>query len=755
MKWGRVGLAVLTAVQCKVAFAAPARIDAGFFPIDINTTTTSSVDDLFPTQPRIGTNPGQPGGFVPGQPGQPGPIQINPIPGTPGTGLPTVPGTPGQPGQPGTVPGLPGTTNGTGGNGLPVIVKDSVGVADDFKCNLFTNSEDKTYSDILSAVNALNQAVSSPSCAGNQINQQAVVDNNKKITDAIEKLQPFLNAEEEIPKERVPEIVANVDVAIRAASSLAASFSSVDLMNKNCRQQMNGGQVALAINDMINGLTPYALMAASMTGGTAAIPFIVGGQVLTSAIGSMEKIVTENSTRIADPLVRRAVLENTCQYIRLEQKYRFLTKGRDEQIIKISKEMTVARNYSVKFSGVSNETTALMNRKNALSQAALELTTSLSAASAQSELDKTFVKSTTADAMICELGINLAATSNDSNSYVSTLLGSVNKSLEATGYSATPITNTLKSAGKIYLQNLQSVTARNNATQCATTTKYLLEAMDKSAIAAKDIMKQAQGDLDKQLKRSPEYNQIQARLSVLAEKQAQAARITNSLDNLRKYANTFSQSEIDSELARLRTGLFETRTLGINSPVMSWFDYTSGLHRGAVAKFNEGLKSLQKRAFALTETGKAVPPAYNGSYTSPKGDEKTQAAILKKAQEDRIAGDNLATLVPASFTKDSRAYADACRETQDVWNRWVSAIDHLAAIESFCMMIDNYVYDNRSEDQKIVAMCRGTMAARGVGNNQSELGRMKAQLLNDYTNKWASLVKKRITALGCQTVTTF
>ncbi|WP_413293023.1 collagen-like protein [Bdellovibrio sp. HCB185ZH] len=748
MKWGRIGLAVITAIQCKVAFAAPARVDSGFFPIDINTTTTSSVDDLFPTQPRIGTNPGQPGGIVPG------PIQINPVPGTPGTGLPTVPGTPGQPGQPGTVPGLPGTANGTGGNGLPVIVKDSVGVADDFKCNLFTNSEDKTYSDILSAVNALNQAVSSPSCAGNQINQQAVIDNNKKITDAIEKLQPFLHAEEEIPKEKVPEITANVDIAIRAASSLAASFSNTDLMNKNCRQQMNGGQVALAINDMINGLTPYALMAASMTGGTAAIPFIVGGQVLTSAIGSMEKIVNENSTKIQDPLVRRAVLENTCQYIRLEQKYRFLTKGRDEQVAKISKEMLVARNYSVKYSGVSKDTNALMVRKNELSQAALELNTTLAAASAQSELDKTFVKSTTADAMICELGINLAAVATDSNSYVAKLLGSVNYSLATTGYSATPITNTLKSAGKIYVQNLQSVTARNNAAQCALTTKYLLEAMDKSAVASKDIMKQAQADLDKQLRRSPEYNQIQARLATLAEKQAQAARITNSLDNLRKYANSFSQSEIDSEMSRLRSGLFETRSLGISSPVMAWFKYTTGLHRASVKQFNEGLKSLQERAFRLTESGKAVQAPYNGGYTN-RVDDKTAAKLQAALLRDRNAANNLETLVPANLVKDSRAYADACRETQDVWNRWVSAIDHLAAIESFCLMIDNYIYDNRSEDQTIVQMCRGGQAARGVGNNLSELGRMKAELLSVHTNNWAALVKKRVTALGCQTVTTF
>ncbi|UYL09769.1 hypothetical protein B9G69_004170 [Bdellovibrio sp. SKB1291214] len=742
MKWGRVGLAVLTAIQCKVAFAAPARVDSGFFPIDIAPTSSTSVDDLFPTQPRIGQNPA-----APGQPGGIAPITINPVPGTPGTGLPTTPGT-GAPTTPGTgtLP-LPGANTGVGGNGLPVVVKDSQGVSEEFKCNLFTNADDKTYSDILSAVNALNQAVSSPSCAGNQINQQAVVDNNKKITDAIAKLQPYLLAEEEIPREKVTEITQTVDVAIRAASSIAATFSSTDLMNKSCRDQMNGGQVALAINDMINGLTPYALMAASMTGGTAAIPFIVGGQVLTSAIGSMEKIVNENSTKIADPLVRRAVVENTCQYIRLEQKYRFLTKNRDEQIAKISKEMTVARNYSVKISGVSKETNALMERKNALSAASLELNTTLASASAQAELDKTFVQSTTAPSMICELGINLAGTASDSRSYVAQMLNSIDFSLKATDYKATPITNTLKNVGKVYIQNLQSVTARNNATQCATTTKYLLEAMDKSATASRDIMKLATSNLDKELKKSPEYRQIQTRLATLAEKQAQAARITNSLDNLRKYATSFNQSEIDAEMARLRNGLFQTRTLGINSPVMAWLNYTMNLHSAAAKSFNAGLRTLQERAYRLTESGAAAAAgSYNGSFKTP------DAKAVQKIAADRAAGTNLETFVPSNslVAQNSRLRADICREAQDVWNRWVVAVDHLQAVESFCQMIDGYIYDSRSEDTALVRTCRGLQAAQGVGSYSSDLGVIKMNLLNNKTGNWATLVKKRISALGCE-----
>ena len=714
MKWSRLGLALLTALQVQTVSAGQVRgvnrgtdaVDAGLFPIDISPTTGTSVDDLFPTQPRVGITPPQNGGK--------------------------------------------GNNNGGGNANTGVassagIVKDS-GVKEEFRCNLFTNSD---YADIMSAANLLNQAVGSATCGNSGVTAQQVVTSNKTITDAVKDLQQYLDKPETVQQENIPQIVSKVDGAIRAANSLATTFANSDLMNKDCRKQMNGGQIALAINDMINGLTPFALMAATMTGGTAAIPFIVGGTAITGALSSMGKIVNENSTKIADASTRRAVVENTCQFIRLDQKYRFLMQSRDQQILKISAEMNSTRNLmSAKIPGVSAATNSLMARSAALSQASLNLENTLSEATSALDLDRQFVKGTTDDIKICSLGMQLAEMADDNGSYLATMLNSVNGAMAVYGSTNVPQARALKMSGDMAINSLKAMaTAKFNFnsdfTGCSRATKSLLETVAQSATLSRQLIKVTQASLDKELASSPEYAQIQARSNLLKQKTRQAARITNSLDNLRKYATSFNQSEIDAEMDRLRGGLFKSRSFGVSSPVMAWFDYTSGLQRSAVAKFKEGFNSIKNRAYRYTSTGKNSILTNSIIAQAPSG-----AELIYKDYE--IAG-RLETLTLKNLPRGSREYNDACREMNDVWNRWVTVVDHMAAVESFCQMIDNYIYDNRSEDSAVVQMCRGRQKSAGVGNNQSNLGKMKSSLIQEKTNAMATLVKKRIGEFGCPT----
>src|SRR5690606_37757994 len=77
----------------------------------------------------------------------------------------------------------------------------------------------------------------------------------------------------------------------------------------------------------------------------------------------------------------------------------------------------------------------------------------------------------------------------------------------------------------------------------------------------------------------------------------------------------------------------------------------------------------------------------------------------------------------------------ACREMQDVWNRWVTAVDHLTAMDSFCSMIEPYIYDNRSEDRGLVSMCRGYTVASGgsFGPSLSMIAKLKNDLVQSKT----------------------
>lgn len=733
MKWGRLGLAVITVVQFQSLQvhadqngAGPRRIvqdiDPGLLPIQVkvNTTSDASVDGLFNPQPRM-------------------PVVT---PGGAATGTTTT-----------TTPN-PGVTSAPGGVVVaPIVPKPGVsimkdsGLKGDFRCNLFENSESAS---ILDAINTLNQAVGSPSCGGGAISVQSVQDNNKIISDTVTSLQGFLQNPETVQADSAAGIANSVDRAIRAANALATAFASSDLANKTCRERMSGGQVVLALNDIVNGLTPYALMAATMTGGTAAIPFIVGGSVITSTLKSMNDILKENSTKINDSQVRHAIVENTCQFIRLDQKYKFLVKNRDEQIKKISLEIANSqRLFGTRIEGLSKPLNNLVLRKNALSVTFSQIDDQLGNAIAQIKMDKSFILGTTDETKICLAGIQLATLAQDQTSYVSTMLGSIDKAMYAYGSTSIVEAQTLKLSAKIASNNLmqfsntQLATLNPDFSGCAKTAKSFVETIEQSADLSKRIVKLAEDNVDRELKNNQEYSRIQSRNFVLTQKKLQAQRIVGSLDNLQQYATIFTQAEIDTEMARLRAGLFGQRIMGINSPVMAWFSYTQGLHNAAVKDFNTGLSKLQFRIYEKTK-----------SSNNPMNNSLLGLLINKKQMDrDWESSKQLSLYKTSVFRPGTLEYTNSCRELQEVWTRWMTAIDQLSAVESFCSMIEPYVYDSRPEDIFLVQMCRGGLkgydAFGAASVSISDLQQLKQKLIKDGTSRSALLLKSKIDGLQC------
>lgn len=626
------------------------------------------------------------------------------------------------------------------------IGKSNVG--DDFKCNLF---ESVPYADILSAVNALNAAVTSPACSGDsRVNVQGILESNKSVADAVKELRGYVENPETIQAENAIEISNKVDLAIRSATSIANSFAQTDLLRKECREAMSAGQIATSINDILNGLTPFALMAATLTtGGAAAVPFIVGGSVITNAVGSMAKIIDDNGVKVEKADVRRAIVENTCQFIRLDQKYKFLIKSRQEQISKITSDLNASKRlFSAKIGGLSNSTSGLVDRKNALEKINAEITAVTGSARGQLELDKAFMKSTSDSIKICQLGIQLSILAKDKTSYVSQMLSTLDQAMVAYGSTSIAQAQALKMSSNLAIKSLDNVAANQfssnvNYQSCAQATASFVETVDQSASLSKQLLKLAQDNIEKGLQNNKEYGQYKARLSSLNQKQFQADRVRKSLDKLQAYANTITQSEIDAEMSKLRNGLFNSSFLGA-SPVIKWFEYVNGLHRAEVNRFNEGLTSLRSRAYKMTASGRTVPAAgYPGYYQLNQ----------KQIQQDAHNAKNLFVFNLKQLPLGTKEHENVCRELQDVWNHWTSSIDHLAASDAFCNMIEPYVYDNRSEDASIVKMCRGfskNLVHAAVKNDiPSTIGTMKNDLVKNYTRDWALVIKKRLTDLAC------
>jgi|GEM_PF-5901093 hypothetical protein len=709
----------------------------------------NTVDGLFDPKPNMG------GGITitPVDPSRPADPNNGPVPGKPAP-------TPSNPN------GLPGVTPGTGTTVTPApstgAGKITMGKTT-FQCNLFENSE---YTDLISAVNVLNQAINTPSCGGSDVNVKGIQDNNAAILNALKAIHAVLGMDAptqdgspapapgtvtfpdsfDVSKDnaKVNTVITNVDAAIQAAAGIAKAFASNDLLKQECRDQMGSGDVAVALSNIINGLTPYALMASSLTGGTAAVPWIVGGTVLTSTVSSIGKIVAANSINVKDAATRRAIVENTCQFIRMDQKYKFLIQNRKEQTTRISNEIKASKLlFQTSISNLDPAVAKLVDRKAQLDQAAQKLNAQIDPAQSLLNSDKQFVTITSDDIKICQLGIQLAVTNTDANSYVNQLLSSIDVATQAYGSANLPQARALKLSSDYAMSSLlkiaqQPFTTSANFEGCAKLTKSLIETMEQTGTLAKRLVATAQRSVNSELMKNRDYGMIQSQMRLLEQKQNLAQNVTNSLENLRSYATSFTQSEINAEMDRLRSGLFGSRGFMQGSPVMAWFDYTKQLHSTAVTQFKRGLTTLRLRAYSFTDEAKN---GRNAAYALANG---------PIVSVDQKAAYQLLPFNKTNMPVGSTAHTDACRELNDVWTRWVVAIDHLSAIESLCGMINPYIYDNRTEDRALVVMCRGVQANTPGGfATASTLQTLKNTLLGDKSRDWSLYVRSTLQNLSC------
>lgn len=618
---------------------------------------------------------------------------------------------------------------------------DRAMVGKDFQCNLFENTP---LSEMLSSLNALSTVVNKPGCQGTA-NLQAIAQENNKIAEVVKNLRGYVENPETAKPEKAGEIGAAVDVAIQSASNLATTFANTAAFSKECRESMNAGQIATSLNSVINGLTPYALMAASMTGGTAAVPFIVGGAVLTGAISSVAQIIDQKTVNISDPLVRQAVVENTCQFIRLEQKYKFLIKGRKEQIRRISQDITVSQSmFSSHVKGVSPQINALLVRRNAIEQTTREMNESLANVEGSFGTDKLAFNSDADPLSACNFGVAVAKSTDDKTSYASVMLGSLNQAMAVYGKSTGVQAETLKANASVAIQRLKAYSANATPSEddtrvCANMAKTLVKTVEDSASVSKQLVKLAKVNVERELQKTKDFGMLRASLGALDQKKVQADRVTDSLEALRKFANAITQSEINASMDKIRRNLFSRSNGVFKSPVGKWFEYTDRLHTADVERFQHGLGKLREMAYTLTPTAKANSFMMASSYAA------------MRASKDKDDATQLRTFNLKNLPIGTQAHDNVCRELRDVWDRWVMAVDHLMALNSFCSLLEPYIYDNRDEDHELVAICRSDKRQVKGKNGVpiSYLMAMKNKLINEKKRDWALYVDKKMDELVC------
>jgi hypothetical protein len=570
-----------------------------------------------------------------------------------------------------------------------------------------------------------------------------VVENNNKIAQIVKDFRQYVDHPELITSDKAGEIGSQVDFAIQSAASVAATFANTAAFSKKCRDGMDPGKVATSISSLINGLTPYALMASSLTGGTAAVPFIVGGAVLTGAISSIGQIIDQNTVNIDDDSVRHAVVENTCQYIRLEQKYRFLNQPRQQQLNRINQDIRLSESmFSAKIKALSPTANALLARESAIDLTTREINGALRKTAKDFDADKVFFAKSANDQTMCNFGVEVAKTTNDTTSYASVMLGTLGQAMAVYGKSSGVQAATLQTNAQMAVADLKAYAAKGTRTSeetkaCAETAKYFVKTIEDSASISQQLLKIAKDAVEAELKNTTDYGLLSSTRGELDEKKIQALRVINSLDAMKAFADTMTRAEIDNSMKNIRESLLSRNYKVLKSPVEKWFVRSEKLHNAAVSDFAAGLASLRQMA---ANVGSAPAQASRlGRFGFAASHSQRAVAVNADAQQ-------LKPFTLKNLPLESDAHRNVCRELQGVWDQYGIAVRQLASMNAFCGLIEPYLLDARKEDQELVAWCRGD---RTQTKSVSKILAMKNKLITEHRRDWALFLTRKMKELAC------
>lgn len=644
-----------------------------------------------------------------------------------------------QPGRTGSTVNRPSTGSSSSSSST---VKFQIAAADqDITCNLFDNQD---YSSLLKAVGTLNIAIQSPTCGTKEPTMKTVIERNNRIVDAFRQLEEFRNNQmnnQSVDPAVINTMTENIDSIMRSLTDIANTFSQSDLFSERCSPQTLG-QSIIAINQLINGVIPYAITVASKSGvGAQALPYLVGGTAVTNALSSMIKSIQDQSVNINEPEIRKAIVENTCQYIKIQRKFDFLLASRNQQVVEISRDLKEASNFfSFRFSSISKELKSLFAYKAKITQLNSQLKADL-------ELDlqtMTAIRdaiSSQDSASICSLGKQLNIQSKTENLFPNTVISHLKQAVEIArdkqGIAANAYIDVQKNAAlmidQLFTKKPNAIMTDNK--KCAEMTHSWVTSIDRSIRLTQQLIQKSEKDMRDELMTNSDYREWEVMNAALEKKKTFAKQVILAMDNLKAQSGVFSRSEMNVEIARLRAGLMENSSITKKSPVLIWLGYQLNEHRRKANAFIDSLNSLRLTSYRDTVSGKKPSNATD--------------KFINRQDPDSIAARNLKSFNLVQYPIGSYKHQAVCRELSDAWSKWVAAVDHLGSADLFCNMISNQIFDNRDADKPLVRFCRGEVNLLSGNPMQSEIAKAKSDLIQTYRRDWALVVYNKMNSMLC------
>ncbi|KHD89066.1 MAG: hypothetical protein OM95_05800 [Bdellovibrio sp. ArHS] len=621
----------------------------------------------------------------------------------------------------------------------------SAKVAEAYSCPLFDN---RPHAELIAAIDSLNKEVkASPECTGSP-SAQAIEKNGDQIKNSIASLQQIMAAQDAAVV-NTAQIDQSMTAALAAVGSLGDIINNNNFLNSKCgRQTMSTGKVLLALNDVINGLAPYALFAVSMNAALApALPFVIGGVVATSGISAIAKMIDANTLDMTNPDHRKAVLQNTCQYTKVAKKVRFMQLAQSGKISKITQELEKEVDlYKKRFTTPTRELSQLLTYR----EAVMKNTSAIEAQIANDRADITTVDSQITqnpdDLMVCTLGNELVNWARDGKTFpasaflnleAATAQGDRAQKLQA----ATMKNLHASSMKRIADAAVKAFEDESALKTCAAASRSWMNGVRQAVSLTTAVISNSKVSLETELSRNAEYNQWKAQYTRIEVEKVTIKRVEKAMQELSKDTSIIDRSELAQRMVNLKSGLFGSRSAwGFGAPpVKAWIDHTKTMHDQAISAFVTSMSAVRNGSYSLTKSGRnqdvIITPA--GYYYR---DPKIQMESGKIARE-------LSNLTLQELPMGSREQELMCQYLESAWLDWSAAIDHLGAVQFFCDMIDP-VLDVKM-DKAVLTSCRGNTQLNGTTFSKSVVLQAQDVLVRKGYKNDAALVKKKLDELQC------
>lgn len=129
---------------------------------------------------------------------------------------------------------------------------------------------------------------------------------------------------------KIQEVQNNVAALIQGIQSISGVLSKNSLFGQSCAQNLpTTTDIVMSLTGLVQAVTPLATKVLAVVPEFApALPFVMGLSAAGNVAQVLGRMQEQGSLNMRDPKIRLAVLQNICEYTRIEQRLSALNEGR-------------------------------------------------------------------------------------------------------------------------------------------------------------------------------------------------------------------------------------------------------------------------------------------------------------------------------------------------------------------------------------------------------------------------------------------